>query len=289
VSTVQAAGNLLRAIIDLHDMDATRTDNTRPATIAEPIYLENTLLRVFGVLFCHDAKSARSGAIAINRGVKEKNISVRIDPEYAQPGPFAHRVAMAVIRKQSSYGRPAQRQISFSQRELVRLSGRKSWGGRQSEQLGLALKQIRYAHVLAHFRVADRFVEHDFSIFNEVMLERRSSPTDPIVACTIVLADPIIQSLNDKHFTCLNHILMQRPAKPHSQESIKLIKFIKLPQVRIGEKSLCHRGCCGVALQMPSGRSRTRLRCGLRKLRGFAGGVWRSARGPMCRGSGQWR
>ena len=48
-----------------------------------------------------------------------------------------------------------------------------------------------------------------FSIFNEVLIERRASPTDPIVACTIVIADPIIQSLNDKHFTCLNHALMQ--------------------------------------------------------------------------------
>jgi hypothetical protein len=117
---------------------------------------------------------------------------------------------MAVIRKQSSYGRPAQKQISFSQRELVRMSGRRSWGGRDSEELVLALKQIRYAHVLANFRIADRYVEHDFSIFNEVMLERHASPTDPIVACTIVLADPIIQSLNDKHFTCLNHVLMQQ-------------------------------------------------------------------------------
>jgi hypothetical protein len=113
-------------------MEATQhTDDRRPAATAEPVYLENTLLRVFGVLFCHDAKRARqrSGTIAINRGVKEKNIAVRIDPEYAQPGPFAHKVAMAVIRKQSSYGRPAQKEISFSQRELLRLSGRKSWGG----------------------------------------------------------------------------------------------------------------------------------------------------------------
>jgi hypothetical protein len=71
------------------------------------------------------------------------------------------------------------------------------------------LKQIRYSHVLAHFKKEDRFVEHDFSIFNEVLIERRASHTDPIVACTIVIADPIIQSLNDKHFTCLNHTLMQ--------------------------------------------------------------------------------
>ncbi len=192
-------------------MEATqRTDNLRQQP-AEPVYLESTLLRVFGVLFCHDPKRARSRTekIEINRGVTEKGIAVRFDPEYAQPGPFAHKVAMAVIRKQSGFGRPAQKAISFSQRELIRMTGRKNWGGRQSEELALALKQIRYSHVLAHFKKEDRFVEHDFSIFNEVLIERRASPTDPIVACTIVIADPIIQSLNDKHFTCLNHALMQ--------------------------------------------------------------------------------
>jgi hypothetical protein len=71
---------------------------------------------VFGVLFCHDPKRPRSriGKIEINRGVAEKGIAVRFDPEYAQPGPFAHKVAMAVIRKQSGFGRPAQKSVSFS-------------------------------------------------------------------------------------------------------------------------------------------------------------------------------
>jgi hypothetical protein len=189
---------------------AQRTDKPQPQA-AEPVYLENTMLRVFGVLFCHDAKRARirTGKIEINRGVNEKGIAVRFDPEYAQPGPFAHKVALAVMRKQSGFGRPAQKSISFSQRELIRMTGRKTMGGRQSEELALALKQIRYTHVLAHFKQEDRLVEHDFSIFNEVLIERRASPADPIVACTIVIADPIIQSLNDKHFTCLNHALMQ--------------------------------------------------------------------------------
>src|SRR5450756_444012 len=191
-------------------MEATqRTDNQQQQ--AEPVYLESTLLRVLGVLFCHDSKRARSrtGKIEINRGVTEKGITVRFDPEYAQPGPFAHKVAMAVIRKQSGFGRPAQKAISFSQRELMRLTGRKTWGGRDSEELIRALRQIRYTHILAHFKREDRFVEHDFSIFNEVLIERRASPTDPIVACTIVIADPIIQSLNDKHFPCLHHAVMQ--------------------------------------------------------------------------------
>jgi hypothetical protein len=192
-------------------MDAAQATQKSQRTTTEPVYLENTLLRIFGVLFCHDPKRARtrSGQIELNRGVSDKNITVRFDPEYAQPGPFAHKVAMAVIRKQSRFGAPAQKQISFSQRELMRLTGRKTWGGHDSEELIRALRQIRYTHVLAHFKKEERFVEHDFSIFNEVMIERRASITDPIVACTVVIADPIIQSLNDKHFTCLNHALMQ--------------------------------------------------------------------------------
>ena len=192
-------------------MKATTRDDTQRLQTADPVYLENTLLRVFGVLFCHDPKRARSrsGKIELNRGVDEKNIVVRFDSEYAQPGPFAHKVAMAVIRKQSRFGTPAQKQISFSQRELMRLAGRKTWGGRDSDELIRALKQIRYTHVVAHFKNEDRYIEHDFSIFNEVLIERRASLTDPITACTVVVADPIIQSLNDKHFTCLNHALMQ--------------------------------------------------------------------------------
>jgi hypothetical protein len=79
------------------------TGATKEQTIVEPIYVENTLLRVFGVLFCHDPKRARTrtGKVELNKGVKEKNIAIRFDPEYAQPGPFAHKVAVAVIRKQS--------------------------------------------------------------------------------------------------------------------------------------------------------------------------------------------
>jgi hypothetical protein len=179
---------------------------------SEKLYMENTLLRVFGALFCHDPKRARtrSGKIELNRGDKEKHLTIRLDPEYGQPGPFAHKVALAVIKKQSDYGRPVRKSISFSERELMRLAGRASWGGRDSEELAIALRQIRYTHLIAHFKINARYVERDFSIFNEVMIERRESHHDPIVACSIVLADSIVQALEDEHFTCLNHGLMKQ-------------------------------------------------------------------------------
>jgi len=36
-----------------------------------------------------------------------------------------------------------------------------------SEDLIRALRQIRYAHVIALFKSGETFVEHDFNIFNE--------------------------------------------------------------------------------------------------------------------------
>ncbi len=53
-------------------------------------------------------------------------------------------------------------------------------------------------------------MEHSFNIFPEIYLERREHATDPIEACTVTLARPIMTSLQDGHFTCLNHALMQQ-------------------------------------------------------------------------------
>src|ERR1700685_2683796 len=115
-----------------------RADKTRQhGEPIEKLYMENTLLRVAGALFCHDAKRAptRTEQIELNRGVAEKNIVVRPDPKLGQPGPLAHKVFVALIKKHSGYGRTAQADVSFTRRELVRLIGRTEWGGSANEQL----------------------------------------------------------------------------------------------------------------------------------------------------------
>jgi hypothetical protein len=65
---------------------------------SDKLYMENTLLRVAGALFCHDAKraSTRTDKIELNRGVKEKAIVVRPDPRLGQPGPLAHKIFVAI-------------------------------------------------------------------------------------------------------------------------------------------------------------------------------------------------
>ena len=178
---------------------------------SEKLFMENTLLRISGALFCHDAKRAptRKEQFVLNRGVVEKHIVIRPDPEFGQPGPLAHKVLMALIKKHSDYGRPIQNEVSFSQRELIRLIDRVE-AGRAHHQILRALNEIAHTRVTAFFKKGERYFERSFSLFPEVLLERSGSFTGPIQSCSVTLAEPIIESLRDDHFTCLNHFLMQR-------------------------------------------------------------------------------
>lgn len=191
---------------------ARAAEASEPVQQTDKLYMENTLLRVAGALFCHDAKRAptHTKQIELNRGLAEKNIVIRPDPKLGQPGPLAHKIFVALIKKHSGYGRPTQADVSFTKRELIRLIGRAEWGGSASEQLARAVDEIHYAFIRTRFKSAGRFVEHSFNIFPEIYIERREHATDPIEACTVTLARPIMASLQDGHFTCLNHGLMQQ-------------------------------------------------------------------------------
>src|SRR5438105_3315573 len=106
----------------------TKAAKQQPAKTAEPsekLYMENTLLRVAGALFSHDQKRAasRTELIELNKGIDDKRIIIRPDPKLGQPGPLAHKIFVALMKKYSDYGTPIQNQISFTQRELARLIG----------------------------------------------------------------------------------------------------------------------------------------------------------------------
>jgi len=190
-----------------------REASAAPVQNSDKLYIENNLLRVAGALFCHDPKRAasRTGEIDLNSGVPEKHITIRPDPRLGQPGQLAHKIFVALIKKHSDYGRPVRNEISFTRREIGRLIGRKEWGGKDSEQLSRALHEIHYTFITTRFKDSNgRYVEHSFNIFPEIWIERREFASDPIEACTVSLADPIVSSLRDEHFVCLNHALMQQ-------------------------------------------------------------------------------
>src|SRR4051795_8073933 len=178
---------------------------------SDKLYLENNLLRIAGALFCHDPKRAatRTAEIQLNTALPEKRITIRPDPTLGQPGQLAHKIFVALIKKHSDYGRPVSSEVRPAGRESGRLIGRKEWGGKDSEQLSRALREIHYTFITTHFKeTGGRFVEHSFNIFPQVWIERGECESDPIEACTVPLAEPIVRSLRDDHFVCLNHALI---------------------------------------------------------------------------------
>lgn len=180
----------------------------------DKLYMETTLLRVAGALFCHDQKRAatRTDQIEINRGVKDKRIVIRPNPRYGQPGPLAHKVFVAIIKKHSDYGRPVRDEVSFTQRELARLIGRQDFGGKDSQQLIRALSEIQNSFIETGVfnKERNQWVEHTFNIFPEITIARRDEHSPTVEECSVLLARPIVASLKDNHFTCLNHFLMAR-------------------------------------------------------------------------------
>jgi hypothetical protein len=179
----------------------------------DKLYIESNLLRIAGALFCHDQKLARTrtAEIRLHPDALDKHIVVRPDPKFGQPGPLAHKIFVALIKKHSDYGKPIRNEIHFTRREIGRLIGRKEWGGRDSEQLSRALHEIHHAFVPTNFKHGDaRSLEHSFAIFPEILIERREFASDPIETCTVTLAEPIVRSLQEEHFVCLNHALMQQ-------------------------------------------------------------------------------
>lgn len=197
------------------NMEATEraaTSAKQPIAAIDKFYMENTLLRVSGALFCHDPKRAGQSVerIELNRGVDTKSIVIEPHPSLGRPGPLAHKIFVAIIKKHSDYGRPARSEVSFSKRELTRLVGRDTAGGRDNEELTRALQQIHRTFITTNFKNSDgRFIEESFNIFPRVLIARKAAVTDPIDACIVSIAGPIIASLNDEHFTCLNHSLMR--------------------------------------------------------------------------------
>src|SRR5580704_18309800 len=125
-----------------------KSSEGQPAT---KLYMESNLLRIAGALFCHDQKTAgkRTAPIELNSGVIEKHIVVRPDQTLGQPGPLAHKIFVALIKKHSDYGRPIPEEVSFTRREIGRLIERQKWGGRDSEQLVRALYEIRRTAITA--------------------------------------------------------------------------------------------------------------------------------------------
>ncbi|MGI8426190.1 MAG: hypothetical protein ACR2M4_06260 [Actinomycetota bacterium] len=82
---------------------------------------------------------------------EEKPIEIVPHPGYGRPSVFAYKVYQAILKKLSDYGYPVPESVSFGHREIMRLIGRSSTGGKTSKELVRALNQFKNTSINCWF------------------------------------------------------------------------------------------------------------------------------------------
>src|SRR3712207_3454681 len=122
-------------------------EEKRPSAL-ERLREEITVLRIEGTLFCFDPKEARRREGIITNVLKdaegnERPVKVEIHPSYGQPSVLAYKIVQAIFLKMTEDGEPYSGTVAFTKRELARLVGRETWGGKDSHELYHAMMQLR--------------------------------------------------------------------------------------------------------------------------------------------------
>lgn len=177
----------------------------------ERMFNEVNLLRLEGRLFCYDPKEAgrRGGTtqtfeekLRLEEIVKQPLI-IDPNPKFGYPSPLAYKVLQAITKKLTEEGFPVPGSVSFSQRELARLIGRSSFGGNNSSQLYRAIMQLHATRIQCSFydKKTDRWTTASFYVLHEALFSGKKAS---ISACVVGVHPRIVESLNSKHYACLN-------------------------------------------------------------------------------------
>jgi hypothetical protein len=177
----------------------------------ERLFNEANLLRLEGRLFCFDPKEAgrRAGTaqtfeetVKLEETVKQP-IIIKPDPEFGYPSPLAYKIMQAISKKLTEEGFPVPNSVSFSQRELARLIGRASFGGADSKELYRAIMQLHTTRVQCSFydKKTDQWETASFYVLYEALFSGKKAS---ITTCMVGVHPRIVESLNNKHFACIN-------------------------------------------------------------------------------------
>jgi hypothetical protein len=203
------------ASIDIADPsrapDSVAFDDSGGRAEPERLFNEANLLRLEGRLFCFDPKEAgrRRDAprtyeetIRLEEVVKRPLI-IRPDPAFGHPSVLAYKVLQAISKKLTEEGFPAPTTVSFSQRELGRLVGRSSFGGNQSRQLYRAIMQLHTTRVQCSLydKKTEQWSTASFYVLYEALF---SGKRNNLNACVVSVHPRIVESLNNKHYACIN-------------------------------------------------------------------------------------
>jgi hypothetical protein len=181
----------------------------QPQTLLE----ELQMVRLEGRYFCfdkHEAK-ARTGVLEYRDG--NRGLIIEVSARFGHPSLLAYKVLQAVFKKITEAGKPYPDTVVLGQRELGRLVGRESFGGRDAQQLHQAISQLRNTHVELYWYEDGKvggdnkaFKTWSFSILANLGFVGKGDATHPqhIHAAVLRLDPTIADNLRAGHFAIYN-------------------------------------------------------------------------------------
>jgi hypothetical protein len=199
---------------------APKKSKNEPARALEPVppsdderlFNELNLLRLEGYYFCLDPKAASRYTqqrefierIKSVSEILERPIRIEPNPNYGYPSIIAYKVLQACMKKLSDYGYPIAENVCFSQRELARMIGRKSFGGADSDAILQAAMQLNSTKVWCSFydKETKEWKAGSIYIIEECLF---SGKKDRLQQCVFKINSRIVRSLNQRHAFWINY------------------------------------------------------------------------------------
>jgi hypothetical protein len=190
-------------------------DELEQRRIARPerLFHEINLLHLEGHYFTFDPKAANvfpDPMKSVEKRLKNPKINaeqpIEIIPHsgYGKPSVFAYKVYQAILKKLSDYGHPVPEGVSFGHRELMRLVGRTTTGGKNSKELVRVLNQFRNTAINCWFYDKHMKAAGNLSLSLATKFLYSYKGRDSISQVTLWLDPLLIKSINNHYTFCLN-------------------------------------------------------------------------------------
>jgi len=195
-------------------------EQRRIAKLARPerLFHEINLLHLEGHYFAFDPKAANvfldpmksvEKRLANPKINAEHPIEIIPHPGYGKPSVFAYKVYQAILKKLSDYGHPVPEGVSFSHRELMRLVGRTSTGGKNTKELVRVLNQFRNTAINCWFYDKHTKAAGNLSLSLATRFLYTYKGRGSISLVTLWLDPLLIKSINNHYTFCLNFARME--------------------------------------------------------------------------------
>jgi hypothetical protein len=187
---------------------------TRP----ERLFHEINLLHLEGHYFTFDPKAASTMPDPMKSVEKRlqhpeintvEPVEIIPHPGYGRPSVFAYKVFQSILKKLSDYGYPAPESVSFGHREILRLVGRDSYGGKESKELVRVLNQFRYTAINCWLYNKATGEAANLSLSLATTFLYTYKKRGQVSLFTLWLHPFLIKSINEQYTFCLNFARMQ--------------------------------------------------------------------------------